>query len=228
MRLLRALAMAAVFAALLSRSGAAQDARQFKDAWFWGIKGGALSFSSTTTTNGGAPLVGGEWLITRTGGGLYISYDQAFFTTQGGFVDHDPDSTFTRPVRLKDLRRFTIAGMVFPIQSRVLHPYAGLGLLFSQIGGTQLLSPVSNPVRYVVQPLPRVRGTLQHGQRDRPGPLRATRLERSRRPRHEGIAGHEVALRPVGSLGNADAWRHANIAIHYRCSRTDHERPFLQ
>jgi len=150
MRLLRALAMAAVFAALLSRSGAAQDARQFKDAWFWGIKGGALSFSSTTTTNGGAPLVGGEWLITRTGGGLYISYDQAFFTTQGGFVDHDPDSTFTRPVRLKDLRRFTIAGMVFPIQSRVLHPYAGLGLLFSQIGGTQLLSPVSNPVRYQI------------------------------------------------------------------------------
>lgn len=150
MRLLRALAMAAVFAALFSRPGAAQDARQFKDAWFWGIKGGALSFSSTTTTNSGAPLVGGEWLITRSQGGLYVSYDQAFLTTQGGFLDHDPDSTFTRPVRLKDLRRFTIAGMVFPIQSRVLHPYAGLGLLFNQIGGTQLLSPVANPVRYQI------------------------------------------------------------------------------
>src|SRR5258708_38699948 len=99
MRLLRALAMAAVFAALLSRSGAAQDARQFKDAWFWGIKGGALSFSSTTTTNGGAPLVGGEWLITRTGGGLGIRYDQAFFTPPGRFVHRHTDTTVSGPQR---------------------------------------------------------------------------------------------------------------------------------
>src|SRR5260221_14461476 len=92
MRLLRALAMAAVFAVLLSRSAAAHDARQFKDAWFWGVKGGALSFSSSTTTNTGSPLVFGEWLVPRAYGGLYIIYDYGFFNTQGRYCDLYPDS----------------------------------------------------------------------------------------------------------------------------------------
>ena len=90
MRLLRVLAVATGFAALLSHTSAAQDGRQFKDAWFWGLKTGAVSFSSATTTNGGAPLIGAEWLITRSRGGLYVSFDQAFLTTQGGFRDRDP------------------------------------------------------------------------------------------------------------------------------------------
>ena len=150
MRLLRVLAVATGFAALLSQSSAAQDARQFKDAWFWGVKGGALSFASVTTTGGGAPLVGAEWLITRTHGGLYLSFDQAFLTTTGGFIDRDPDSTFVRNVQLKNLRRFTMAGMVFPMQTRNLHPYAGLGLAFNQIAGATLLSGPTSGTRYQI------------------------------------------------------------------------------
>jgi len=96
MRFLRVLAVATGFVALLSQSSAAQDQRQFKDAWFWGATAGALSYSSATTTNGGAPLIGAEMLITRTYGGLYMSFDQAFFTTLGGFQDRDPDSSFVR------------------------------------------------------------------------------------------------------------------------------------
>ena len=80
MRLLRALAVATAFTALIAQTSAAQDGRQFKDAWFWGVKAGALSYSSASTDNGGAALVGAEWLITRTQGGLYLSFDQAFFT----------------------------------------------------------------------------------------------------------------------------------------------------
>ena len=150
MRLLRVLALATGFAALLSQPGAAQDGRQFKDAWFWGLKTGAVSFASATTTNGGAPLIGAEWLITRSRGGLYLSFDQAFFTTQGGFRDRDPDSTFTRYVRLKDMRRFTVGGMVFPMETRNMHPYAGLGLVFNEIAGASLLSSTTNPVRYQI------------------------------------------------------------------------------
>jgi len=137
MRLLRVLAVATGFAAVLSHSSAAQDARQFKDAWFWGVKGGGLLYSSVTTTGGGAPLVGAEWLITRTNGGLYLSFDQAFLTTTGRFTDRDPDSvsSFVRNVTLKNLRRFTMAGMIFPAQTRNLHPYAGAGIAFNQIGG---------------------------------------------------------------------------------------------
>src|SRR4051812_25248547 len=100
MRLLRTLAVATAFSALLSHASAAQDGRQFKDAWFWGLKTGALSYSSATTDNGGAPLLGAEWLITRTKGGLYLSFDQAFLSTTGAFQDRDPDSTFVRQTSL--------------------------------------------------------------------------------------------------------------------------------
>src|SRR3954469_18300478 len=102
MRLLRVLATTVGCAVLISHTSAAQGGRQFKDAWFWGLKTGAVSYSSAATNDGGAPFVGAEWLITRSSGGLYVSLDEAFFDTRGGFVDRDPDSTsaFLRPVRL--------------------------------------------------------------------------------------------------------------------------------
>ena len=150
MRLLRVVAVATGFAALLSQSSAAQDARQFKDAWFWGVKGGGLSYTSASTNNGGAPLVGAEWLITRSNGGLYVSFDQAFFSTTGGFTDRNPDSTFVRNVSLKNLRRFTMAGMIFPAQSRNLHPYAGAGLAFQQIAGAALVNGSPGSPRYLI------------------------------------------------------------------------------
>jgi hypothetical protein len=150
MRVLRVLTVAAVFTALVSQTGAAQEGRQFKDAWFWGLKAGALSYSSASTDNGGAPLVGAEWLITRTRGGLYLSFDQAFLSTLGGFQDRDPDSSFVRYTQLKNLRRFTVGGMVFPAQSRNMHPYVGLGLSLNQIGGASLLTGVANSARYAI------------------------------------------------------------------------------
>jgi hypothetical protein len=150
MRFLRVLAVATGFVALLSQSSAAQDQRQFKDAWFWGAKAGALSYSSATTTNGGAPLIGAEMLITRTYGGLYMSFDQAFFTTLGGFQDRDPDSSFVRYAQLKNMRRFTMAGMAFPMQTRNIHPYFGGGLVFQQIAAASLTTGTINSVRYQI------------------------------------------------------------------------------
>jgi hypothetical protein len=150
MRLLRVLTVAIGFAALLPQSSAAQDGRQFKDAWFWGLKAGALSYSSNSTDNGGAPLVGAEWLITRTRGGLYLSFDQAFLTTTGGFRDRDPDSSYIALTRLKNLRRYTLAAMGFPLQRRNLHPYGGLGLSLNHIGGAALQTGPANPARYAI------------------------------------------------------------------------------
>ena len=150
MRFLRVLAVAAGFTALLAHSSAAQEGRQFKDAWFWGVKGGATSFNSAATSRGGAPLVGADWLITRSRGGLYLSFDQAFFTTQGGFVDRDVDSVFVRPVDLTNMRRFTMAAMVFPMQTRTMHPYAGFGLSFNQVAAAALLTGATSGQRYQV------------------------------------------------------------------------------
>jgi hypothetical protein len=137
-------------AALLPQLSAAQTGRQFKDAWFWGIKGGSMLYSSASTENSIAPLVGAEWLITRSRGGLYVSYDQAFLSTTGSFLDRDPDSTFTRNVSLTNLRRISIAAMVFPMQSAKYHPYAGFGMSLNQIGGASFQTGFANTVRYQI------------------------------------------------------------------------------
>jgi len=83
MRHLRLLVVAAGVGALLAQPAAAQEGRQFKDAWFWGVKTGSLVYSSATQSSGSAPLVGGEWLISRSLGGLYLSFDEAFLTSGG-------------------------------------------------------------------------------------------------------------------------------------------------
>jgi hypothetical protein len=150
MRLLRVLTAAIGLAALLPQTSAAQAGRQFKDAWFWGVKTGGLVYSSASTTNSAAPMVGAEWLITRSRGGLYVSFDQAFLSTQGSFLDRDPDSTFTRNVSLKNMRRLAIAAMVFPMQSAKYHPYAGFGMSLNQIGGASFQTGFVNTVRYQI------------------------------------------------------------------------------
>ena len=150
MRLLRVLTAAIGLAALLPQLSAAQSGRQFKDAWFWGVKGGSMLYSSASTENSLAPMIGAEWLITRSRGGLYVSYDQAFLSTTGTFLDRDPDSTFVRSVSLKNLRRLAIAAMVFPMQSAKYHPYAGFGMALNQIGGAAFQTGFVNTVRYQI------------------------------------------------------------------------------
>jgi len=148
MRLLRVFTAAIGLAALLPTLSAAQGGRQFKDAWFWGVKGGGMLYSSASTENSAAPLVGAEWLITRTRGGLYVSFDQAFLTTTGSFLDREPDSTFQRNVALKNMRRFSIAAMVFPMRSARYHPYFGVGMALNQIAAATAQGAFLNSGRY--------------------------------------------------------------------------------
>jgi hypothetical protein len=148
MRLLRILAIATGVAALLAQPSAAQGGRQFKDAWFWGAKTGTLFYSSATTSGSAAPLFGGEWLITRTNGGLYVSFDQTYLTTQGGFAGRDLlGQPITQYVDVGNLRRLTAAAMVFPMQRPNIHPYAGLGFAFYQLGHVNLASGPPSPAQ---------------------------------------------------------------------------------
>jgi hypothetical protein len=153
MRLLRVLVVATGFAALLAAPSAAQEGRPFRDAWFWGVRGGVLNYSSDAdlvgpangqgTDNAGAPMVGIDWLITRTRGGLYLGVDEAFFTTSAYYrrpaVAGDP------AVMLKNERRISLAGMWFPMQSPMTHPYIGLGLSVNQVGDAALERPLAIP-----------------------------------------------------------------------------------
>ena len=146
MRLLRILATAVGVAALLAQPSAAQGGRQFKDAWFWGAKTGTLIYSSATTNSSAAPLFGGEWLITRTRGGLYVAFDQTYLTTQGGFAGRDlTGQPVTQYVDVGNLRRVTAAMMAFPMQQPNMHPYAGIGFSFYQLGHVNLAAGSPSP-----------------------------------------------------------------------------------
>ena len=130
MRTFRWLA-AACAVAMLPAATAAQSVRGFNDSWFWGAKAGIASFSTTHVDNATAPLVGGEWLITRSRFGLYIAGDQSFFTEMTGIADFAGGQY---DVEIKNLRRFTAAGLFFPKAFAALRPYGGLGLSINWIG----------------------------------------------------------------------------------------------
>ena len=131
MRTLRALTIAASVVALPSLA-TAQHGRPFKDAWFWGIKAGGFTVADTGGSNTLAPMVGAEWLITRTHGGLYISAGQAFFNTQTLAASGESNATL-RTIRLNNLRKFDVALMAFPGEHDRWHPYAGAGFTLNAI-----------------------------------------------------------------------------------------------
>jgi hypothetical protein len=130
MRTFRWLA-AACAVAMLPAATAAQTFRAFDNSWFWGAKAGVASFETSVSGNKVAPLVGGEWLITRTRFGLYIAGDQAFFTEESG-IDDGMGGQYQ--VSIKNLRRFTAAGLFFPKALTAVRPYAGAGFAINWIG----------------------------------------------------------------------------------------------
>ena len=138
MRITRALTAAAVLAVAAPRVGTAQIGSSFKDAWFWGVKAGGMDYNSATTMHRQAPLGGLEWLITRSHGGLYVSYSEAFFTDQAAILTgSDPSDTLPRIINLKNMRRLDIAAMVFPGSNLWVHPYAGVGFSIKQISNAE-------------------------------------------------------------------------------------------
>jgi hypothetical protein len=137
MRTVRWLAIALAFAALTPAVGQAQEGRLFRDAWFWGVKTGVISFSNGFDRKQ-APLIGAEWMITRTRGGLYIAAEQIFFDDNTALVDED-GAGFT--VRMHNMKRVSAAAVVFPVNYGTLRPYAGIGLALNFIGRTSVEEP---------------------------------------------------------------------------------------
>jgi hypothetical protein len=131
MRTLRALTIAASVVALPSLA-TAQHGRPFKDAWFWGVKAGGFTVADTGGSNTLAPMVGAEWLITRTHGGLYVSAGQAFFNTETLAASGESNTTL-RAIKLNNLRKFDVALMAFPGEHDRWHPYAGAGFTLNAI-----------------------------------------------------------------------------------------------
>jgi hypothetical protein len=141
MRAFSVLAVAALMA-MDSSAASAQSTRHFTDSWFWGVKGGVLAYQVQSSVNQFDPegdalaILGGvDWLITRKKGGLYVSFDHSLVRNDTVFVNDSitPLDTVPRAVALSGMRRFTLAGMLFPLESNWFHPYVGFGASLSSI-----------------------------------------------------------------------------------------------
>jgi hypothetical protein len=145
MRTFRALMIAATVVAAIPTIAVAQGGRQFKDSWFWGVKGGGFTVADSSGGYTQAPTIGIDWLITRKRGGLYISGAQSFFTSQS-FTLRDPATIDSglRAINLKNMRHLDVAVMGFPMVRRYVNPYIGAGFSLQQIAQAIPVGPFSN------------------------------------------------------------------------------------
>jgi hypothetical protein len=132
MRSFRSLFLGLTLLAILPAAGSAQAGRLFEDSWFWGAKAGMMLFSTKAVENAFVPLFGGEWLITRSKGALYVSYDQAFFT-ENSAIEDILNVGGQRIVEMTDMRRVTFSALVFPRNLGGIRPYAGVGMALNFI-----------------------------------------------------------------------------------------------
>ncbi|MGH7710156.1 MAG: hypothetical protein ACREOG_02670 [Gemmatimonadaceae bacterium] len=131
MRLARTVVVAVLAAAAVPTLALAQSASGFDNGWFWGAKGGITQFDAIDTQTGGnktvsAATVGGEWLITRTRGGLYLSVEQAFFDELSAVFDPSAPGG-ARPVDISDMRRYHMGVLAYPVTWAGARPYLGVG-----------------------------------------------------------------------------------------------------
>ena len=124
--------------ATLGATANAQASRYFEDSWFWGVKSGVATFSPTLGGNETAATYGAEWMITRTHGGLYVSFDEANVSTTSAVLDANTSDGF-RPVTVSKLHRIGFAALAFPKRFGNVRPYAGLGLSALLGWGTETL-----------------------------------------------------------------------------------------
>lgn len=116
----------------------AQTSRPFENSWFWGLKGGTLRFA-TNDESRTVGTIGGDWLITRKTGGLYVSFDMANFVSNARVADANAGGGF-REIQVNDLRRVGVAGMIFPVKYGRFRPYGGIGMSLELLGDAAVVT----------------------------------------------------------------------------------------
>lgn len=144
MRMSRPLTIAMAMVVALPAVSTAQHGRGFKNAWFWGIKGGGFTLADSGQAYKQAPIAGIDWLITRSRGGLYVSGSQSFFTQQTFTAVAPGADTGARVIDMKNLRRLDFAVMGFPGEHVRFHPYVGAGFTLGQVATAAARGPFTS------------------------------------------------------------------------------------
>jgi phage protein U len=137
MQKFKAVGVALVATLVVSAGAHAQEMRNFDNSWFWGFKSGINTFSAPGYGNTSTVDLGIDWLITRTTGGLYVSGNQSVFTKNVKVFDATARRN-ERTVQVKDLRRVTLAGVVFPKHFGGITPYGGIGYTIAVLGDARV------------------------------------------------------------------------------------------
>jgi hypothetical protein len=143
MQKLRAVAVAMAATLVVSASAQAQGMRNFDNSWFWGFKSGINTFSVPGHGNTSTVDLGIDWMITRTKGGLYVSGNQSVFE-RDLIVGDAASQTGQRTVRVNDLRRISVAALVFPKHFGGITPYGGLGYTIAVLGDARVFVDSAN------------------------------------------------------------------------------------
>jgi len=144
MQKLRAVVVALAVTAVVSASANAQGMRNFDNSWFWGFKSGINTFSVPGHGNTSTVDLGIDWMITRTKGGLYVSGNQSIFERDLQVFDAASTNNSQRTVRVNDLRRISVAALVFPRHFGGITPYGGLGYTLAVLGDARVFVDSAN------------------------------------------------------------------------------------
>jgi hypothetical protein len=137
----RSLAIAALLA-LASAAPLTAQVLDWQNQWYWGAKGGLLSYSLPSGRSNQVQ-VGGEWLITARRTALYVAYSSTLKKDGDTFTS---STGATIPAVFDGFQRIQLAVLVFPWNGNV-QPYAGGGLVIESLSNAVVNSATPTAVQ---------------------------------------------------------------------------------
>jgi len=143
----RSLAIATLLV-LVSAAPLAAQIQEWQNQWYWGAKGGLLSYS-LPSGKANQPQAGAEWMITAKRTALYASYSTTFKQTGDNFVT---STGATVPAVYDAVQRIQIAILVLPWNGNI-QPYAGGGFVIETLSNAAVNSatPTTSQTTFIQQ-----------------------------------------------------------------------------
>jgi hypothetical protein len=137
----RMLLSTVLLAAAVAEPLSAQRARlqEWQNRWYWGIKGGLMTYQLPTSGDVITPAAGADWLITHRRAALYISYSRSFQAEQDTFAVSGLAGT-NNEVAFDGLQKISV-GMAAIIGNGRLQPYIGGGFALHILANARSTTP---------------------------------------------------------------------------------------